>query len=60
MWGVKVLIGKRRALLRVWDITKKDKREIYGMAYMSMNSTIRKRRRKERTKREKVNNKVKM
>ena len=59
MWGVKVLIGKRRALLRVWDITKKDKREIYGMAYMSMNSTIRKRR-KERTKREKVNNKAKM
>ena len=59
MWGVMVLIGKRRALLRVWDITKKDKREIYGMAYMSMNSTIRKRR-KERTKREKVNNKAKM
>ena len=52
MWGVMVLIGKRRALLRVWDITKKDKREIYGMAYMSMNSTIRKRRRKENKERE--------
>ena len=32
MWGVKVLIGKRRALLRVWDITKKDKRNLwYGL-----------------------------